>query len=67
MIDSPLSPAKATDISAAILSSPGWCRVGITAPSEQLREKAALELALSIVEHLNPAPSDAADQLPLAL
>lgn len=65
MIDSPFSPAEATDISAAILSSPGWARLGIAAPSEQLREKAALELALSIVEHLNPPATDAGDQLPL--
>jgi hypothetical protein len=65
MFDSPLTPAVAPDISAAILSAPGWCRVGITAPSEEMRQRSAQELALAIVEHLNPSPADAADQLPL--
>ncbi|MDG2532089.1 hypothetical protein P6144_00365 [Sphingomonas sp. HITSZ_GF] len=54
------------DMASAILAAPGWCRVGITVDNERMRERAALELALSIAEHLNPPPKDAADQLPLA-
>lgn len=33
----------------AILSAPGWARVGITAPKERLREEAAQELARAIL------------------
>ena len=33
----------------AILSAPGWARIGITAPKERLREEAAQELALAIL------------------
>ena len=51
----------------AILTAPGWARLGIAVADERMRERAAHELALSIVEHLNPAPADASDQLPLAL
>ncbi|ATY30788.1 hypothetical protein CVN68_01250 [Sphingomonas psychrotolerans] len=54
-------------MASAILAAPGWARVGITVADERMRERAAQELARSIVEQLNPAPADAADQLPLAL
>lgn len=38
-----------TDIFAkAILNAPAWARVGITAPTEAVREAAAQELALQI-------------------
>ncbi len=53
-------------IADAILSAPGWARVGITMPDAGLRERAAHELARSIVEGLTDRPADA-DQLPLAL
>lgn len=67
MFDSPLTPAIARDISEAILSAPGWCRVGITAPSEDLRQRSAQELALAILGHLNSPPADADQQIPFAL
>ncbi|WP_343056823.1 DUF6771 family protein [Sphingomonas xinjiangensis] len=51
----------------AILEAPGWARLGIAVSDARMRQRAAHELALSIVENLNPAPADAADQLPLAL
>lgn len=58
---------KPADLAEAILEAPGWARLGIAVQDERLRSRAAHELALSIVEHLNPAPADAANQLPLAL
>ncbi|MFM5924586.1 MAG: DUF6771 family protein [Novosphingobium sp.] len=45
----------ASAIACAILDAPGWARVGITAPSERLRQDAALELALAILAD-RPAP-----------
>lgn len=39
----------APEIADTILSAPAWARVGITAPSERLRQEAALELARSIL------------------
>lgn len=58
---------KPADLAQAILEAPGWARLGIAVRDERLRPRAAQELALSIVEHLNPPPLDAADQLPLSL
>ncbi|UZK65870.1 DUF6771 family protein [Sphingomonas sp. M1-B02] len=55
------------DLANAILGAPGWARLGITEPDGRMRERAAHELALSIVEHLNPSPEDAGAQLPLGL
>ena len=62
-------PSRSPDlpaISAALLLSPGWARVGLSMPQPEMRERAALELAASIVEHLAEA-QDAPDprQLPL--
>lgn len=57
--------SAATDISAAILSAPGWARVGITAPNERLRHDAAHELARAILNGSAGGPDPA--QLPLAL
>ncbi|MDF7775807.1 hypothetical protein P1X14_11165 [Sphingomonas sp. AOB5] len=67
MFDSPLTPAIVPDLSAAIMSAPAWCRVGITAPTEDMRQRSARELALAIVESLNPPPADADQQIPFAL
>lgn len=36
------------DLANALLTAPGWARVGLTAPREQLRNAAAKELALQI-------------------
>ncbi len=57
----------AREVADAILSAPGWARIGITVPNEHLREKAALEVALAVVEHFDPPPADAGDQYRLAL
>jgi hypothetical protein len=56
-----------TQLKSAILEAPGWARVGITAPSEQLRDRAAQELALSIVDHLAGGPTYDFNQLALPL
>lgn len=37
----------------AVLTAPGWVRVGIAAPSERIREEAALALATRIVDSLD--------------
>ena len=57
-----------TIIAKAILAAPGWARVGITAPSEFLREDAAEELALTILDQIEQQPATAEDaQIGLAL
>jgi len=63
-IDS-LQPAAIAE--ALLFSTPGWARIGLTAPSEQMREKAAQELALSITEALTGGSSFDANQLHLPL
>lgn len=56
------------DLAEAIRHAPGWARVGLTFGDDRLRARATLELARSIVEHLeDPAPLDAANQLALPL
>ena len=67
MPDSSLSPAIVPHLSEAILSAPGWARVGITMPDERMRVRAARELAQSIVERLTGSHNDNADQLTLSL
>lgn len=65
-IDTP--SAVAGEISAAILSAPGWARVAITHPRADLRERAAAEMAHAIMDRLTPlARADDPDQLHLAL
>lgn len=45
------------ELSEIILTAPAWARVGITMPDEEMREKAAAELALTIVDRLSDFPS----------
>jgi hypothetical protein len=53
-------------VAQAILTAPGWARVGITSPSEHLRDEAALELAQSIMAEFADEPAvHTADQLHL--
>jgi len=59
-----IDPAQITD---ALLTSAGWARVGLTAPSEHLRQQAAKELALTICDLINPAPAADLNQLRLPL
>lgn len=55
-------------ISEAILSAPGWVRVGITMPDERMRLKAADGLAAAIVEQLQQeGEQDEAEQLSLPI
>jgi hypothetical protein len=55
-------------ISEAILSAPGWARVGITMPDERMRLRAADGLAASILEQLQDAGEpDGTDQLTLPI
>jgi hypothetical protein len=56
-----------SQLKTVIMEAPGWARVGITAPSEQLRDRAAQELALSIADHLNGGPDYDFNQLALPL
>jgi hypothetical protein len=55
-------------VARALLDAPGWARVGLTAPTEIIREAAAQELALTIAR-IDGEAVDAADpdQLVLAL
>ncbi len=59
-----LDPTQITD---ALLTSAGWARVGLTAPSEHLRQQAAKELALTICDRINPPQNADRNQLPLPL
>lgn len=62
-------PAPPVDaISTAILTAPGWARVGITMPDGRLRERAADALAHAIVDGLWHIPDTASeDQLSLSM
>lgn len=43
-------------LAEALLRAPGWARVGLTAPTPNMREKAAQELAESVLERLRGYP-----------
>ncbi len=59
-----IDPSQITD---ALLTSAGWARVGLTAPTEHIREQAAKELAMTICERINPTPIIDHNQLRLPL
>ena len=60
-----IDPKRVAD---AILTAPGWARVGLTAPVSHLRVAAAHELARAILEDFGQATeSPAGDQLGLLL
>lgn len=48
-MDTPSSLALAS----MILTAPAWARVGITAPSERVRDAAALELGAIIADRID--------------
>jgi hypothetical protein len=55
-------------LAATLLTAPAWCRVGLTAPSQRLREQAAAELAnavLGALEGSTPAYDPRQMTLPL--
>lgn len=59
----PDSSPEAT-IAEALLTAPGWARIGITAPSEWVREEAARELARAVLEGgERPPEASTEDQL----
>ncbi len=47
-------------IADALLSAPGWAKLGLTEPREHLRIDAAMELADAILDRLSPPVSRAA-------
>jgi hypothetical protein len=51
---------QATAIVEAILEAPGWVRVGITAPTAGMRERATEELAAMIARRLETPRADSA-------
>lgn len=56
-------------LTAAILAAPAWAHIGLTVRDPRLRERAAQEVAETVLDHLadDPAPEDHPDQLVLAL
>ncbi|HEX8382879.1 MAG TPA: DUF6771 family protein [Sphingomonas sp.] len=55
-------------VAHSILTAPAWARLGITMADPRMRERAAEELALAIVERLDQPPAIYdASQIPLPL
>lgn len=55
-------------LEAAIMTAPAWAKVGLTMPSERMRQRATRELAASILEGIDRAPQyEDRDQLKLSL
>lgn len=56
-----------TTLAEALLTAPGWARVGLSAPTPMMREDAAGELARVILDRLDhPLPDTGCqEQLPL--
>lgn len=56
-------------IADALLSAPGWAKLGLTEPREHLRIDAAMELAGAVVDHLSTSAASAiaGEQQALAL
>ena len=54
-------------IADALLAAPGWARVGLSAPTNRMREDAASELARVILGEIEPdaQPCREQDRLPL--
>jgi hypothetical protein len=50
-----LIPSSAT-LAQSLLHAPGWARVGLAAPSQRVREKAAVELAETVLDALEVPP-----------
>jgi len=55
------------EMAVAILEAPAWARLGIAAPSEGLRRRAATELVSRLMERVQGGPEPDADQLDLSL
>ncbi|MBB3941764.1 hypothetical protein GGR39_003445 [Novosphingobium fluoreni] len=50
-----------------LVESPGWCRAGLTAPDERMRERAADELASLVYSHLEAPEQPAQDARQMTL
>ena len=61
--------ASSSALTAAILSAPAWARIGLTLRDPRMQERAAQELAETVLDRLKQdfAPEAHPDQLPLAL
>lgn len=59
-----ITPERIADL---IQRSPGWVRVGITAPDARLRAEAASTLATIVYEHLDSPSPPTSDPRQLAL
>lgn len=55
------------ELSAIILAAPGWARVALTMPDEELREQAADAIAAAIIEKVSGEPGPDRNQLTLPL
>lgn len=55
------------EMADAILEAPAWARVGIAAPTEAMRTRAATELVSRLLARLERRPEPSDDQLTLAL
>ena len=62
-----MSRIDETAVAEALLTAPGWARVGLTAPNAWMREDAARELARTILSRVDGAavPASEQEQLPL--
>jgi len=60
--------ATSSASTAAILAAPAWAHIGLTMPDSRMRERAAQELAETVLDRLEAdfAPELHPDQLPLA-
>lgn len=52
-------------LTRALLLAPGWARVGLSAPTDWMREEAALELARRLLETDPQEPPVGQPSLPL--
>lgn len=55
------------ELSAIILTAPGWARVALTMPDEQMRERAADAMTATIIEKMSGVPGPDRNQLALPL
>jgi len=61
-----MTQPDSSSLATMILHAPAWARVGLTAPSERLRERAAAELAETILDAM-AAPQAINDPRQMAL
>ena len=63
-----MTTPDSSSLAQSLLRAPAWARVGLTAPSQRLREAAATELAQTIIGALEGTQTaHDARQMPLPL